>query len=132
MGRRRGSGRDRALLQQREQLLVQPLAAFRLDPPPRAPKRLREPTVWTALAEHLAALPDEFDTKAVLRRQERVVDEAWEFSRQDVQRTLPAVLSPVQLRILPWLPKMLYESDGKLNLQFLTGGQRMCQRLVAF
>ena len=46
-------------------------------------------TVWTALAEHLAALPDEFDTKTVLRRQERVVDEAWEFSRQDVQRTLP-------------------------------------------
>jgi hypothetical protein len=32
------------------------------------------------------------------------------------------VLSPVQLRMLPWLPKMLYESTGTLNLQFLTGG----------
>ena len=79
-------------------------------------------TVWTSFAEFLAALPDEFDTKAVLERQERVVGDAWEYSRQDVKRTLPLVLSPVQLRILPWLPKMLYESKGKLNLQFLTGG----------
>jgi hypothetical protein len=79
-------------------------------------------TLWTTLAEYLAALPDLFDTKAVLERQESVVDDAWEYSRQHVQRTLPAVLSPVQLRMLPWLPKMLYESKGKLDLQFLTGG----------
>jgi hypothetical protein len=79
-------------------------------------------TIWTALATYLAALPDHFDTKAVLERQESVVGDAWEYSRQDVKRTLPAVLSPVQLRILPWLPKMLYESKGRLNLQFITGG----------
>jgi hypothetical protein len=79
-------------------------------------------TVWTSFAEYLAALPDEFDTKAVLKRQETAVDDAWEYSRQDVKRTLLPVLSPVQLRILPWLAKMLYDSKGKLNLRFLTGG----------
>jgi hypothetical protein len=79
-------------------------------------------TVWTSFAEYLAALPDRFDTKSVLERQERVIGDAWEYSRQDVKRTLPLVLSPVQLRMLPWLPKMLYESTGTLNLQFLTGG----------
>jgi hypothetical protein len=79
-------------------------------------------TVWTSLAEYLASLPDQFDTKTVLERQESVVAAAWEYSRRDVQRTLPLVLSPVQLRLLPWLAKMLYESKGKLDLQFLTGG----------
>lgn len=79
-------------------------------------------SLWTSLAEYLAALPDAFDTKAVKRRQEQAVDDAWEYSRLDVKRTLPTVLSPVQLRILPGWAKMLYEAKDKVHIRIFMAG----------
>lgn len=79
-------------------------------------------TLWISLADYLAALPDQFDTKEALRQQEAAVDSAWEYTRLDVKRTLPPVLSPVQLRILPWPAKMLYESKGKVMIRIFVSG----------
>lgn len=79
-------------------------------------------SLWTSLATYLAALPDRFDTKDAFNRQEAAVDDAWEFSRLDVKRTLPSVLSPVQLRILPWPAKMLFDSKDKVRIRVFMSG----------
>lgn len=75
----------------------------------------RMDSLWTPLTEHLAALGDRFDATDALKRQEAAVDAAWELSRQDVQAALPRVLSPTQLRLLPWPAEMLYKAKEPMK-----------------
>lgn len=83
----------------------------------------RVDSMWTSLAEYLANLGDNFDAADALKRQEQVIDDVWEMSRQDVQRTLPAILSPVQLELLPWPASLLYTSKEKVKIRiFMSGG----------
>ncbi|MGZ3485147.1 MAG: carboxypeptidase-like regulatory domain-containing protein [Gemmatimonadaceae bacterium] len=65
-------------------------------------------SVWTPLAEHLAGLGDTFDAKEAVQRQEETADAAWEYTRLHVQKTLGAILSPIQLKLLPWPAGFLY------------------------
>ncbi len=74
----------------------------------------RMDSLWTSLADYLAGLGDQFNSAEALKRQESATDDAWELSRADIQRTLPTILSPVQLQLLPFPADLLYKSKDKL------------------
>lgn len=85
--------------------------------------RQRTDSLWNGLATYLAALGDDFDVKAALARQEKATDDAWEMARTDVQRELPHVLSPVQLKLLPGMVNMLYTARQPVHIRmFVAGG----------
>lgn len=77
--------------------------------------RARMDSLWSPLAEYLAALPDHFDPKETLKRQEAAIDAAWEISRQDTRANLPPVLAPTQLRVLPWPADMYYRAKEPIK-----------------
>jgi hypothetical protein len=78
-------------------------------------------SLWTPLTEYLAALGDTFDPKDAVNRQEAVTDAAWEFSRLHVQRSLGTILSPVQLKLLPWEAGLLYTAKKPLRVRMFSG-----------
>ncbi len=63
--------------------------------------RTRIDSLWNRLAVAFAAASDDLDVATLLARQNTATDEAWELTRLDVRATLPTVLSPQQLRMLP-------------------------------
>jgi hypothetical protein len=79
--------------------------------------RQRIDSVWSALSEYLAALPDRFDSAEALKRQEAAVSAAWELTKLDVQRTLPPILSPIQLKLLPWEAAYLFKTTGEVGIR---------------
>ena len=78
--------------------------------------------MWSDLADWLAALPDNYNLKATLDRQEATIDAAWELARVDVQTNLPKVLSPVQLRILPGWSSSFYNAKTMKGIRFFSFG----------
>ena len=68
-------------------------------------------SAWRALTDEMAALPDDFDAKAIEKRQEAVTDEVWELARLDVREWLPQLLTPVQLTLLPWPADFLFKAE---------------------
>jgi len=84
--------------------------------------RARIDSLWAPFIEHLVDLPDAFDARDALKRQEAVLDAAWELSRRDVQAALPGILSATQLRLLPWPASMLYQAKKPiLGLRVING-----------
>lgn len=67
-------------------------------------------SVWIGLASYMAELPDRYDSNAVLRMQETTLDQAWELAWRETKK-LNEILSPVQLRLLPWPVSFLYSSN---------------------
>ncbi len=82
----------------------------------------RVDSVWTDLTTWMAGLPDRFDAKAVLQRQEATIDAVWEMGRMELQTQLPKVLSPVQLQILPGWSKSFYTSKSMKGTRFFSFG----------
>lgn len=78
-------------------------------------------SVWTGLADYLVALGDTYDAKEALDRQEETTDAAWEYSRQHIQRTLRTILSPIQLKLLPWVARALYNSPKPVRIRMYSG-----------
>jgi hypothetical protein len=78
-------------------------------------------SLWTPLTEYLAGLGNQFDSKEALRRQEETIDAVWEYSRLNSQKTFGTILSPVQINLLPWLPKMLYNAKKALRIRMFMG-----------
>jgi hypothetical protein len=74
-------------------------------------------SVWGALAEYLAALPDRFDGGAVFDRIEKDTDEGWEYSRLMVKNELPKILRREQLIILGGTPARLYNAPGPVHIR---------------
>jgi hypothetical protein len=60
----------------------------------------RVDSMWTSLAEYLAALPASYDRAEAVRRQEQTVGDVWEMTRLHVQQHLRALLTPVQLSMV--------------------------------
>jgi hypothetical protein len=83
---------------------------------------VRMDSLWTDLVTYLDALGPGYDTKAVLKRQEDATDAAWELSRQEAHKSLPTVLSPIQLKLLPWPAGMLYEAKAPVHIRVFTAG----------
>jgi hypothetical protein len=83
----------------------------------------RADSLWTSLADYLAALGDNFNSAEALKRQEAATDDAWELTRLDLQKTLPAILSPVQLQLLPSFPAgMLFRAKEKVHIRIFMNG----------
>ena len=78
-------------------------------------------SVWTPLVDYLAALGDTFNAKEAVTRQEETTDAAWEFTRLNLQKTLGAILSPIQLKLLPWPAGMLYSAKKAVHIRMFTG-----------
>lgn len=81
----------------------------------------RVDSVWQALGAYLASLPDDFNSADALKHQEAAVDAGWEIARLDVQRTLPKILSPIQLRMLPGFADMLMKAKEKIGIRVFAG-----------
>ena len=77
-------------------------------------------SLWTPLIDYLANLGRTFDSKEAIRRQEETIDAVWEFSRLDVQRTLGKILSPVQLKLLPWPAGYLYTETKQPHIRMFS------------
>jgi hypothetical protein len=89
----------------------------------RAAYRVRMDSVWNTLATYLANLPDQYDAHEAYRRAEEGIDGAWELTRVDLQRNLPAILNPVQLQLIPSVVKTLINSQGPVRIRlFIAGG----------
>jgi len=113
----------RPLLQQTDSLLLSREQVEAIQQV-QAAYRVRMDSVWRALAEHLATLPDQFDTRDAYRRANSAIEAGWEISRLDVQKTLRTILNPVQLQLLPNITKLLYTADRPLQgiRIFIAGG----------
>jgi hypothetical protein len=72
-------------------------------------------SVLTPLAEYLAALGDTFDAKEALKHQEETIDAAWDFARLHVQKSLSSILSPIQVKLLPWPAGYLYNAKKPIR-----------------
>jgi hypothetical protein len=70
---------------------------------------------WGAWAAELAGLSEAYDTPGLVKRQKTIIDDAWEIARQEAHTTLPKILSPVQLRLLPGNANMLYRAPEPLT-----------------
>jgi len=82
----------------------------------------RVDSAWTELTTWMANLPDRFDSKAALQRQEETIDQVWEMDRIELQAELPKVLSPVQLTMLPGQAAYFMKAKSvKGNRQFFFG-----------
>jgi hypothetical protein len=77
-------------------------------------------TVWTGLSVSFANLPNDYDASAALGVQERTIDDAAAFTRLDVRRVFDAVLTPIQRRMLPSVPRNYY--GDRLSLRSLRIG----------
>lgn len=78
-------------------------------------------SVWTPLAEYLAGLGNTFDAKEAVQRQDSTTDDAWEFTRRHVQKTLVNILSPIQIKLLPWPADFLYTAKKRVHIRMFTG-----------
>jgi len=50
-----------------------------------------------------------------VKRQNTLINDAWEIARQEAQTTLPKILSPVQLKLLPGNARLLYNAKEPLT-----------------
>jgi hypothetical protein len=88
----------------------------------QAAYRARLDSLWTSLAEYLANLPDRYSSADAYKHAEDATDAAWELARLDLQHTLPTILSPVQLRLLPTVPRMLFNAKEPVHIRFFIAG----------
>lgn len=88
----------------------------------RATYRARLDSVWTGLAQTLADLPDDYDSRAAYRTASGTIDEAWELTRLELKRTLPEILNRVQIQLLPGVVRSLVQSTAPVRIRlFITG-----------
>lgn len=109
-----------AVLQQSDSLL---LTRDQADALQEADREYRQhvDSIWSDLSAYLASLPDHYSTADALTRQEASIDAAWELTKVDVQRTLPRVLSPIQMRLLPGEAAYLMRTKGKVGIRLFLG-----------
>lgn len=95
------------IIRQADSLLLSPDQVTRLRTVQRA-YQARMAAHWTELADYLAALPDVYPLREAYARQEEATDEAWAMAWRDIHATLPAILTRVQLTLLPDLVAELW------------------------
>ena len=70
---------------------------------------------WGKFAAHLVAIPDVYDVKELVKQQSDATDTAWDITRDEAQTTLPKILTPVQLKLLPGNSKFIFESKQPIR-----------------
>jgi len=73
--------------------------------------RARTDSVWLDLAQYLSGLGDEYDVRLALARQETAIRHVWVLAWEDVRRSLPTMLTPIQLALLPGTAAALLRSE---------------------
>src|SRR5262245_25384732 len=81
----------------------------------RTSYRARLQAHWGAFAGRLAGTPDQYVLKELVQAQTDVTDAAWDIARTEAQTTLPKVLTPVQLKILPGNSRFIFESKEPIR-----------------
>ena len=76
--------------------------------------RAKMDSLWQDLAVYLANLDHSYDPKTALARQEATLDNGWEIARVAAQ-DLSRILSPVQLRLMPWPANWLYAATRPIK-----------------
>jgi hypothetical protein len=75
--------------------------------------RIREH--WGRFASFVAATPDRYDLKELVKAQTDATDMAWDIARDEAQTTLPKFLTPTQLKLLPGNAGYLFHSTEKVR-----------------
>ncbi|MGE5099003.1 MAG: hypothetical protein ACM3SX_03370 [Deltaproteobacteria bacterium] len=76
---------------------------------------------WGRFAAHLAAIPDTYDVQDLVKQQSDASNVAWDIARDEAQTTLPKILTPVQLKILPGNSRFIFESKDPIrNVRFFS------------
>jgi hypothetical protein len=88
----------------------------------RAPYRARVDAMWTDLSSYLGSLPDTYDFDAVARRTDDTIDEIWEITRLDVQKTLGEILAPAQTTLLGGWAGQLFRAHDRLHIRLSPRG----------
>ena len=70
---------------------------------------------WRAWANEMANQPDRFNSDDLLKRQKDVINAGWEIARQEAHATLPRILTPLQLGLLPGNARTLYTAREPLT-----------------
>ena len=70
----------------------------------------RVTTHWTEWAREMASQPDRFNSVDLVKRQNKMINDGWELARQEAHKSLPVILSPIQLGLLPGNARMLYNA----------------------
>ncbi|HTE44862.1 MAG TPA: hypothetical protein VK636_06430, partial [Gemmatimonadaceae bacterium] len=70
---------------------------------------------WATWANALAGLPDQYNSSDLVKRQNTVINDGWEIARQEAHTTLPKILSPTQLKLLPGNAGMLQRAPQPLT-----------------
>lgn len=70
----------------------------------------RVTTHWTEWAREMASQPDRFNSVDLVKRQNKMINDGWELARQEAHKSLPIILSPIQLGLLPGNARMLYNA----------------------
>lgn len=68
-----------------------------------------------SLASYLAGLADQYSVKEALQQQHEALDTVWELGHVGIKHTLPAILSRIQLRMLPYPASLLYTTPNAIK-----------------
>ena len=71
--------------------------------------RTRMDSLWSDIADYVAALPEHYDGAAALKRQEAATDKGWEITWKE-GATIRSILNPLQLRMIPDFVGMIINS----------------------
>ena len=89
----------------------------------RAAYKVHLDSAWTTIATYLANLPDNYDAHDAYTKASEAIDGAWELTRADLQKSLPAILNPVQMQLIPGIVKQIVDSKGPLHIRiFISNG----------
>ncbi len=78
---------------------------------------------WATLSDRFAALPDHFNSKDAAKQLDDAINDAWVLTRDDLQRTLRAILTPVQMNLVPGPVHTLVKTTGPVRMRlFIVGG----------
>jgi hypothetical protein len=77
--------------------------------------RARLDSAWAEGARWLDALPDRYDDRAVFRRTDAAIGDAWELTRLDIRAQLGRILTPAQLATLGGTAGQLWSSPFRIR-----------------
>lgn len=102
------------ILEEADSLLLQPVQVAALLQAQQS-YVTRVDSMWRALADQLARLPDSYDAKRALALQEEMIDHVWDLGRVDTHATLPAILDVMQRKLLPYPASMYFNATKPIT-----------------
>ena len=103
----------RLVLEQTDSLLLAPdqVSALMLAD---ARYRSRADSVWSAVGEYLASMPDQVDAVEALHHVDAATSRVWALSR-DESATMRAILTPIQLQLVPYTVNLVVNTNRPLR-----------------